>query len=109
MASKLVNVVKSFTLTIVRDGQLVKEKIEDGIQRLEEEIAEHWYTQAHSAPVPKGVTQTDAEAQADADAAELAKMEAEEKAAAEAKAAADKAAADAKAKADAAAKTPAKS
>jgi hypothetical protein len=64
MASKLVNVVKSFTLTIVRDGQLVKEKIEDGIQRLEEEIAEHWYTQAHSADVPEGVTQTDEEAEA---------------------------------------------
>jgi len=64
MASKLVNVVKSFTLTIVRDGQLVKEKIEAGIQRLEEEIAEHWYTQAHSADVPEGVTQTDEEAEA---------------------------------------------
>ena len=64
MASKLVNVVKSFTLTIVRDGQLVKEKIEAGIQRLEEEIAEHWYTKAHSADVPEGVTQTDEEAEA---------------------------------------------
>jgi membrane protein involved in colicin uptake len=104
MATKLVNIVKSFTLTIVRDGQLVLEKVEAGIQRLEEDVAGHWYTEAHSAPVPKGVTQTDAEAQAEADAAELAKMEAEEKAAAEAKAAEEKAAADAKAKADAAAK-----
>ncbi|MET3654084.1 STY1053 family phage-associated protein [Dyella japonica] len=68
MASKLVNVVKAFTLTIVRDGQLVKEKIEAGIQRLEEEIAEHWYTQAHSADVPEGVTQTDEEAEAAAKA-----------------------------------------
>jgi len=109
MASKLVNIVKSFTLTIVRDGQLVKEKIEAGIQRLEEDVAGHWYTGAHSEPVPKGVTQTDAEAQAEADAAELAKMEEEEKAAAAAKAAADKAAADAKAKAEAAAKAATKS
>lgn len=92
MATKLVNVVKAFTLTIVRDGQQVIEKVEAGIQRLEQDIAEHWYTDAHSAPVPKGVTQTDAEAQAEADAAELAKMEAEEKAAADAKAKADAAA-----------------
>ena len=81
MASKLVNIVKDFTLTVVRDGQLVEQKVKAGIQRLEEEIAGHWYTEAHSAPVPKGVTQTDAEAQADAGAEELAKMEAEEKAA----------------------------
>lgn len=63
MASKLVNIVKAFTLTIVREGQLVEEKIAAGIQRLEEEIAEHWYTQAHSADVPEGVTQTDEEAE----------------------------------------------
>ena len=93
MASKLVNVVKAFALTIVRDGQLVEEKVAAGIQRLEEDVAGHWYTEAHSAPVPKGVTQTDAEAQAEADAAELAKLEAEDKAAADAKAAAAKAAA----------------
>jgi hypothetical protein len=68
MASKLVNIVKAFTLTIVRDGQLVEEKIAAGIQRLEEEIAEHWYTQAHSADVPEGVTQTDEEAEAAAKA-----------------------------------------
>ena len=68
MASKLVNIVKEFTLTIVRDGQLVKERISAGIQRLEEDIAEHWFTQAHSADVPKGVTQTDEEAEADAKA-----------------------------------------
>lgn len=68
MATKLVNVVKSFTLTIVRDGQLVLEKVEAGIQRLEQDIAEHWYTQAHSADVPEGVTQTDEEAEAAAKA-----------------------------------------
>lgn len=90
MASKLVNVVKAFALTLVRDGQLVEEKVAAGIQRLEEDVASHWYTEAHSAPVPKGVTQTDAEAQAEAEAEELAKMEAEEKAASTAKAAAAK-------------------
>jgi hypothetical protein len=89
MASKLVNIVKAFTLTLVRDGEQVIQKIEAGIQRLESDIADHWYTKAHSADVPKGVTKTDAELQAEADAEELAKMEAEEKAAAEAKAKAD--------------------
>ncbi|PXV60892.1 hypothetical protein SAMN04487785_11314 [Dyella jiangningensis] len=64
MASKLVNIVKDFTLTIVRDGQLVKEAIKAGIQRLEEDVAEHWYTKAHSSDVPEGVTQTDEEAEA---------------------------------------------
>lgn len=90
MATKLVNIVKAFTLTIIHDGQLVEKRIEAGIQRLEEEVAAHWFTEAHSAPVPKGITQTDAEAQADADAEELAKMEAEEKAADDAKAKAAK-------------------
>ena len=68
MASKLVNIVKDFTLTIVRDGQLVKESIKAGIQRLGHDIADHWYTKAHSADVPEGVTRTDEEAEAAAKA-----------------------------------------
>jgi len=87
MANKLVNIIKGFTLTIIRDGEQVVQKIEAGIQRLDQDIAEHWYTKAHSDVVPKGVTQTDAEAQAEAQAAELARMEAEERAAADAAAA----------------------
>lgn len=63
MATKLVNIVKDFTLTLVREGQLVEEKVKAGIQRLEQDIAEHWYTEAHSADVPEGVTQTDEEAE----------------------------------------------
>jgi hypothetical protein len=102
MANKLVNITKAFTLTIVRDGEQILQKIEAGIQRLEKDVAEHWYTKAHSADVPKGVTQTDAEAQQEADDAELAELEAEEKAAAEAadaeKKATDEAAAKAAAK-----------
>lgn len=89
MATKLVNIVKACTLTILREGEQVVHKIEAGIQKLEADIADHWYTKAHSEPVPKSVTQSDAEAQAEAEAEELAKMEAEEKAAAEAKAKAD--------------------
>jgi len=110
MANKLVNITKAFTLTIVRDGEQVLQRIEAGIQRLEADAADHWYTKAHSADVPKGVTQTDAEAQQEADDAELAKMEAEEKAAAEAKAAEEAEAEAAKKKAadEAAAKAAAK-
>lgn len=68
MATKLVNIVKDFTLTLVREGRLVEEKIKAGIQRLEQDIAEHWYTEAHSADVPEGVTQADEEAEAAAKA-----------------------------------------
>ena len=108
MANKLVNITKAFTLTIIRDGEQILQKIEAGIQRLEKDVADHWYTKAHSADVPKGVTQTDAEAQQEADDAELAKMEAEEKAAAEAKAAEEAEAAKKKAADEAAAKAAAK-
>ena len=108
MANKLVNITKAFTLTIVRDGEQILQKIEAGIQRLEADAANHWYTKAHSADVPKGVTQTDAEAQQEAADAELAKMEAEEKAAAEAKAAEEAEAAKKKAADEAAAKAAAK-
>lgn len=100
MANKLVNITKAFALTIVKDGEQIIHKIEAGVQRLEEDIADHWYTKAHSEDVPKGVKQTDAEAEAEAkatqekaDAEELAKMEAEEKAANEAKSADEAAAA----------------
>lgn len=84
MANKLVNITKAFTLTLVRDGENILLKIEAGIQRLEADVADHWYTKAHSAEVPKNVTQTDAEAQQEADDAELAKMEADEKTTADA-------------------------
>lgn len=52
MASKLVNIVKGFTLTVLQDGRLVKHRIEAGLQRLEKETADHWYTIAHSGDVP---------------------------------------------------------
>ncbi|MBT2142688.1 MULTISPECIES: hypothetical protein [unclassified Rhodanobacter] len=106
MANKLVNITKAFTLTLVREGEQILLKIEAGVQRLEADIADHWYTKAHSAEVPKGVKQSDAEAAAEAkaaqgkaDAEELERMEAEEKAAAEAAAAEQVAAKEAAAKA----------
>lgn len=77
-ANKLVNITKAFTLTLLREGEHVAIKVAAGIQRLEADVADHWYTKAHSEDVPKGVTQSDAEAQAEADEAELARMEAEE-------------------------------
>ena len=97
MASRLVNIIQAFTLSIVRNGQVVEQRVEAGVQRLEEDVADHWYTKAHSAPVPKGVKQSDAEAEAEAqrlaDDAELARMEAEEQAARDAAAEAAAAAA----------------
>jgi hypothetical protein len=93
MDAKLINVVKAFTLTIVRDGQLVKLRIEAGIQRLEDDIAGHWYTRAHSEPVPDGVKKTDAEVEAEAAAKAAADaLAAEEAAAAEQESAAEAAA-----------------
>jgi hypothetical protein len=93
MAARLVNVLRAFTLSIVRDGQVVVQRIEAGIQRLEDDVASHWYTQAHSAEVPKGVKKSNAEAAEEArkaaEDAELARMEAEEKATLEAAAAAE--------------------
>lgn len=98
MNSTLVNIVKAFTLTLIREGHMVTQRIEAGIQRLEDDIAGHWYTQAHSADVPDGVTQSDAQAEDEAAA----------KAAADAKAAEDAAAAEQKATDEAAAKAAAK-
>lgn len=53
-----VNVVKAFTLTFIREGRMVKQRIEAGVQTLEKDVADHWYTKAHSEPVPK-VVETD--------------------------------------------------
>lgn len=84
MAKKLVNITKAFTLSLLRGGEQVAIKIEAGIQRLEADLADHWYTKAHSAEVPAEVSQSDAEAEeaakaaAEAEAAEKAKREAEE-------------------------------
>lgn len=96
MANKLVNITKAFALTIVKDGEQIVHKIAAGVQRLEQDIADHWYTKAHAADVPAGVEKSDSEAEAEAkaaqekaDAEEMAKLEAEEKAAAEAKAEAE--------------------
>ncbi|UGB46993.1 hypothetical protein LQ772_06795 [Frateuria edaphi] len=84
--TKLVNITKAFTLTLLRGGEQVAVKIAAGVQRLEADLADHWYTKAHSAEVPAGVSQTDADAEAEeaakaaaeAEAAEKAKREAEE-------------------------------
>lgn len=64
MATKLVNIVKAFTLTLSTEAGLVCHKIAAGVQRLEADIANHWYTQAHSEPVPEGVSQSETAANA---------------------------------------------
>ena len=48
-----VNVVKAFTLTFIREGRMVKQRVEVGIQELESDIASHWYTKAHCADMPE--------------------------------------------------------
>lgn len=48
-----VNVVKAFTLTFIREGRMVKQRVEVGIQQLERDVAEHWYTKAHCADMPE--------------------------------------------------------
>lgn len=62
MTNKLVNITKAFTLTIIRDGEEVLIKVGAGIQRVEQDIADHWYTKAHSAEVPEGVAAPEPEA-----------------------------------------------
>lgn len=90
MAARLVNIARAFTLSFVREGQVLVQRIEAGIQRLEADVADHWYTQAHSIDVPKGVKQSDAEAEEaarkKAEAEEAARQEAEAAAAAAAEA-----------------------
>lgn len=53
METKTINVVKPFTLTIVRDKVVEKIPVMVGVQEVDEDIADHWYTQAHCSELPK--------------------------------------------------------
>jgi hypothetical protein len=55
MAKELVNITKPFTLTVVRDGQLVKIPVAAGIQKIDADLVDHWYVKAHKASLPEGV------------------------------------------------------
>jgi hypothetical protein len=68
----LINVVKAFTIRLVRDGQEIERRVEAGVQEVEQYIADHWYAKAHMGDFPERVAtlkeDKDAKAKADADA-----------------------------------------
>ncbi|WP_283149007.1 STY1053 family phage-associated protein [Silvimonas soli] len=51
----VINVAKAFTLSVVEEGQLVKKPFAVGIQDVEDFVADHWYTKAHTEPLPDAV------------------------------------------------------
>ncbi|GLQ96470.1 STY1053 family phage-associated protein [Dyella mobilis] len=57
MANKTVtvNIVKAFTLTIVQNGELKKLQFVPGVQDVDEDVANHWYTKAHCGDLPAAV------------------------------------------------------
>ncbi|WP_052262813.1 STY1053 family phage-associated protein [Chromobacterium violaceum] len=50
---QVINVVKAFVLTLA-DG--ARHEIAAGVQEVEDFVADHWYTKAHTAPVPDVLT-----------------------------------------------------
>lgn len=52
----LINVLKTFTIRLIRDGHDFERRVEAGVQEVEDFIAEHWYAKAHTSPLPEGVT-----------------------------------------------------
>ncbi|AOI65550.1 hypothetical protein WS51_18280 [Burkholderia territorii] len=63
---QLINVLKAFTVRLVHEGESIERRIVAGVQEVEDYIADHWYTQAHTGPLPDGVAAAPAKA-ADAD------------------------------------------
>ncbi|MCA8480232.1 STY1053 family phage-associated protein [Burkholderia multivorans] len=63
---QLINVVKAFTVRLVHEGESIERRIVAGVQEVEDYIADHWYTKAHTGPLPAGVSAAPAKA-ADAD------------------------------------------
>ncbi|KWN75797.1 STY1053 family phage-associated protein [Burkholderia ubonensis] len=51
----LINVVKAFTIRMIREGQEFEKRVEAGLQEVEDFIADHWYAKAHTGPLPEGV------------------------------------------------------
>lgn len=49
---KLINVVKPFTLTLDNGD---KKEVPAGVQEVDDNIADHWYTKAHTEPVPEAL------------------------------------------------------
>ncbi|MCA8249255.1 STY1053 family phage-associated protein [Burkholderia multivorans] len=52
---QLINVLKAFTVRLVHEGESIERRIVAGVQEVEDYIADHWYTKAHTGPLPAGV------------------------------------------------------
>ncbi|NIF39538.1 hypothetical protein F3J14_01180 [Burkholderia sp. Tr-862] len=52
---QLINVLKAFTVRLVHEGESLEHRIVAGVQEVEDYIADHWYTKAHTGPLPDGV------------------------------------------------------
>ncbi|MDR8873551.1 STY1053 family phage-associated protein [Burkholderia multivorans] len=50
-----INVLTAFTIRLVHEGEEVVRRVEAGVQEVEDYIADHWYTKAHTGPLPAGV------------------------------------------------------
>ncbi|WP_287497796.1 hypothetical protein [Pandoraea sp. CB10b_02] len=59
---QLINVVKAFTVRLVHEGESIERRIVAGVQEVEDYIADHWYTKAHTGPLPAGVAAAPAKA-----------------------------------------------
>jgi hypothetical protein len=64
---QLINVLKAFTVRLVHEGESIERRVVAGVQEIEDYIADHWYTQAHTGPLPDGVAAAPVKA-ADGDA-----------------------------------------
>lgn len=64
MDQKTINVTNRFTLSIVRDGELKSIPHLPGVQDVDADIADHWYTQAHCGELPAAVKAAIAQAPA---------------------------------------------
>ncbi|WP_244138755.1 hypothetical protein [Burkholderia sp. BCC1640] len=52
---QLINVLKAFTVRLVHEGESIERRVVAGVQEVEDYIADHWYTKAHTGPLPDGV------------------------------------------------------
>ncbi|MBJ9897403.1 STY1053 family phage-associated protein [Burkholderia cenocepacia] len=52
---QLINVLKAFTVRLVHERESIERRVVAGVQEVEDYIADHWYTKAHTGPLPDGV------------------------------------------------------
>lgn len=64
MAQRLVNVIKAFSLNLNRTGTPETLNFDAGVQRVDDDIAEHWYAKAHFGDMPSADAQVSPESAA---------------------------------------------